>query len=54
MLLLVGYEQFITSGPGFSRIIALCSATSRPSPEVIKLFIMLNSAEHEIYPAHKC
>ena len=25
----------------------------RPSPEVIKLFI-LNSAEPEIYPAHKC
>ena len=27
-----------------------------PSPghEVIKLFFMLNSAEHEIYPAHKC
>ena len=25
-----------------------------PGPEVIKLFSMLNSAEHEIYPAHKC
>ena len=25
----------------------------RPGPEVIKLF-MLNSAEHKIYPAHKC
>ena len=23
-------------------------------PEVIKLFFILNSAEHEIYPAHKC
>ena len=23
-------------------------------PNVIKLFFMLNSAEHEIYPAHKC
>ena len=23
-------------------------------PKVIKLFFMLNSAEHEIYPAHKC
>ena len=22
--------------------------------EVIKLFFMLNSAEHEIHPAHKC
>ena len=26
----------------------------RSGPEVIKLFFMLNSAEHEIYPAHKC
>ena len=23
-------------------------------PKVVKLFFMLNSAEHEIYPAHKC
>ena len=23
-------------------------------PKVIKLFFILNSAEHEIYPAHKC
>ena len=23
-------------------------------PEVIKLFFMLNSTEHEIFPAHKC
>ena len=23
-------------------------------PEVIKLFFMLNSIEHEIFPAHKC
>ena len=27
---------------------------SRPGPEVIKLFSMLHSAEHETYPAHKC
>ena len=26
----------------------------RPGPEVIKFFFNLNSAEHEIYPAHKC
>ena len=26
----------------------------QPGPEVIKLFFMLNSAEHEILPAHKC
>ena len=25
----------------------------RAGPEVIKLFFMLNSAEHKIYPAHK-
>ena len=25
-----------------------------PGPEIIKLFINLNSAEHKIYPAHKC
>ena len=25
-----------------------------PGPEVIKLFFNLNSAEHEIYLAHKC
>ena len=25
-----------------------------PGPEVIKLFFMLNSVEHEIFPAHKC
>ena len=25
-----------------------------PGPEVIKLFFMLNSTEHEIVPAHKC
>ena len=24
-----------------------------PAPEIIKL-VMLNSAEHEIFPAHKC
>ena len=24
----------------------------RPGPEVIKLFFVLNSAEHEFYPAH--
>ena len=29
--------------------------TSRSGPEVIKLFFQkLNSAKHEIYPAHKC
>ena len=26
----------------------------KTGPEVIKLFFILNSAEHEIYPAHKC
>ena len=26
---------------------------NQPGPEVI-IFFMLNSAEHEIYPAHKC
>ena len=26
----------------------------RSRPEAIKLFFMLNSAEHEIYPTHKC
>ena len=26
----------------------------KTGPEVIKLFSMLNSAEHEIYPADKC
>ena len=26
----------------------------RPGPKVIKPFFMLNSAEHNIYPAHKC
>ena len=25
-----------------------------PGPELIKLFFMLNSTEHEIYSAHKC
>ena len=25
-----------------------------PGPENIKLFAMLNSAEHEIYPVDKC
>ena len=25
-----------------------------PGPKVIKLFFMLNSTEHEIFPAHKC
>ena len=25
-----------------------------PGLEVIKHFLMLNSTEHEIYPAHKC
>ena len=27
---------------------------SQPGPEVIKLFFMLNSVEHEIYPVHIC
>ena len=26
----------------------------KPGPKVIKLFSMLNSAEHELYPGHKC
>ena len=25
----------------------------KPGPEVLKLFFIINSAEHEIYPAHK-
>ena len=25
-----------------------------PGPQGFKTFFMLNSAEHEIYPAHKC
>ena len=29
-------------------------AKNSPGPEVIKLFFMFNSTEHEIYPAHKC
>ena len=32
----------------------LAVASGQPGPEVIKLFSMLNSAEQEIYPAHKC
>ena len=32
---------------------ALCSLREQFCPEVIKLF-MLNSTEHEVYPAHKC
>ena len=31
------------------------AATARtPGLEVIKLFFILSSAEHEIFPAHKC
>ena len=30
------------------------SQTIVPGSQVIKHFFMLNSAEHEIYPAHKC
>ena len=26
----------------------------QPGPEVIKKKIMLNAAEHEFFPAHKC
>ena len=26
----------------------------KSGPEVIKLFFMLNSDEHETFPAHKC
>ena len=29
-------------------------SSSQPGPEVIIFFSMLNSAEHEIYPAHTC
>ena len=28
--------------------------SEKPDPEIKNLFSMLNSAEHEIYPAHKC
>ena len=36
-------------------IMFLTAADSEdPGPKVIKLFDMLNSSEHEIYPAHKC
>ena len=31
----------------------LITSNPKPGPEVIKKF-MLNSAEHEIFPAHKC
>ena len=33
---------------------AAVSQSDMPGPEVIKLFFMLNSGEHEIFPAHKC
>ena len=36
---------FKTLGPGFT--------VFKTGPEVIKLFFILNSAENEIYPAHK-
>ena len=26
----------------------------KPGPEVIKHFFMLNSTEHDVFPAHKC
>ena len=40
---------FVTCAPSEARI----HSGERPDPEVIKNF-MLNSAEHEIFPAHKC
>ena len=29
-------------------------ATRKPGPEDIKLYFVLNSTEHEIYPAQRC
>ena len=48
----------IKSGAQLSNFLSLIKVHSyvpaRPGPEVIKLFFILNSAEHEIYPTHKC
>ena len=38
--------------PG-SIVQCVAHVTADPSPEVIKLFFMLNSAEHEIFSANK-
>ena len=37
-------------------VLSVCVGVSclGPGPKVIKLFFILNSAEHEIYPAYKC
>ena len=32
----------------------MVSSREISGPKVIKLFFMLNSGEHEIYPAHEC
>ena len=38
----------------FDSEIDIYFTTGESRPEVIKLFTVLNSAEHKIYPAYKC
>ena len=34
--------------------VASLNVNQKSGSEIIKLFFMLNSVEHEIFPAHKC
>ena len=38
----------------FPYLLASFFKSIKPGPEVINIFFMLNSAEHEICPAHTC
>ena len=44
----------VRKATGTSIVGRVCTKNNPSGPEVIKLFFMLNSAEHEIFPAHKC
>ena len=40
--------------PKLNEVFSTLSATGLTWPRGYKTFFILNSAEHEIYPAHKC
>ena len=48
------YREALTSNEVTGENRTSCSITTISGPEDIKRFSILNSADHEIYPAHKC
>ena len=47
-------EQYLTKERYKFKQIPILTVLSMTRPQGYKIFFMLNSAEHEIYPAYKC